>query len=108
MKKAALITYGIVVVLNGLYRFLTAPDGMTGLIFGAVMGVMALAAGLLESKSKIAMYVLALLSISMTGGFFAFALIKEQAKYGVVRPSVIVLCSIIALVALLKPGKKTA
>ncbi|MFC1671998.1 hypothetical protein ACFL01_02560 [Planctomycetota bacterium] len=108
MKRTVLMGYGIVVVLNGVYRYLTAPDGMTGLIFGAVMGAMALAAGLLGSKSKIAMYLLALLSIAMTGGFFAFVLIKEQAKYGVIRSSVIVLCSVIALVALLKPQGKSS
>jgi hypothetical protein len=104
MKKAVLIAYGIILALNGAYRYLTNPDdGMTGLIFGAVTGVLALSAGLLASKSKIAMYILALLSIAMSGGFFAFALIGERAKYGVVRPGIIVLASVIALVVLLKP-----
>jgi hypothetical protein len=107
MKKAVLVAYGIVLVLNGAYRYVTNPDdGMTGLIFGAVMGVMALAAGLLESKSGIAMYILALLSITMSGGFFIFALIGERAKYGTVRPAVVILASLIALVVLLKPRSK--
>ena len=107
MKKAVLIAYGIVLALNGVYRYLTNPDdGMTGLIFGAVMGLLALGAGLLASKSKIAMYLLGLLSIAMSGGFFLFALIGEQAKYGVVRPGIIVLASVIALAVLLKPKRK--
>jgi hypothetical protein len=106
MKKAVLIAYGIVLALNGVYRFVTNPDdGMTGLIFGAVMGALALAAGLLASKSRIAMYILGLLSIAMSGGFFVFALIGERAKYGVVRPGIIVLASVIALVALLMPKR---
>ena len=58
MKKPVLLCYGVVLVINGVYRYVSAPDGMTGLIFGLVMGAMALAAGLLEAKSQAAMYVM--------------------------------------------------
>jgi hypothetical protein len=110
LKKLALFGFAAASFANGIYRYVSSPaEGRTGLIFGCVMGALALVgAMLLSTRARILSWILGLSSIFMTGGFFFFAMLKRSGNYGMARPLIMVLVSLLALVLFVLPLKGDA
>ena len=107
MKKIALFGFAAASFANGIYRYVSSPaEGRTGLIFGCVMGVLALVAGLLlATRARILSWILGIASIIMTGGFFVFAMLKASGNYGLARPLIMTIVSVLALILLVLPSR---
>jgi hypothetical protein len=110
VKKSALFGFAAASFANGVYRYFSSQsEGRTGLIFGCVMAAMALAGALLlRTRVRLLSWLLGLSSIVMTGGFFFFAMMKRSGNYGVTRPLIMVLVSLLALILFVLPLKGDA
>ena len=66
-------SFGVAVILSGLYRYYTADGGSNGLWFGLVMGGMALLAALLQ-RTRLALLgdALAAVAALFVGGWFCY------------------------------------
>jgi len=67
------ITFGVAVILSGLYRYFMEPGGIKGLWFGLVMGGVALAgAFVMRTRLPIIGLLLAAVVALFVGGWFCF------------------------------------
>jgi hypothetical protein len=70
---ATWFVYGLIVIASGCYRYLSKPDGESGLYFGLVMGGAALAAGaLLRSGRSRSGHAAGFFSLIFVTGWFVY------------------------------------
>ncbi len=88
--------YGVSVIASGLWRFLSAEGGHTGLTFGIVMGLIAFASGWLISSNKtVPGFSLAWICVLLAGGWFIYeALVKKGFENAETRQLVVIVISV--------------
>ena len=107
IKSLAVGLYGVSVIASGMLRYFGQDGGETGLIFGAIMGLIAIVAAVCFAvDQKVAGHCLAWSTILLVGGWFVYeALVKKGFDVAELRQLVIIALSVLAATVLLVPKK---
>lgn len=105
LRIISLWFYGVAVIASGVYRIVSEAGGEKALIFGLVMGGLAMGAGLALGRNKpMASYIMALVALIFVGSWFFYEAII-LAKYDV-RQIVILALTAAQAVILFLPSRK--
>ena len=99
LRLIAIAIFGVVVIGSGLWRFLTAEGGSTGLWFGVVMGGLGLlSSGLFAARVNLAAHGLAWICLVLVGGWFGYeALIEKGIADAEPRQLIVIVVTLITL-----------
>ncbi len=105
-RSLVLVAFGLAVIMSGCLRYFGQEGGIKGLVFGLVMGPLALvAAGVITSGWRRLGRLLGLFSILTVGGWFGYeSLVIKGIGSAEPRQLIVIGCSIFALVAMLLPS----
>lgn len=107
MTTFATLTYGMIILVSGVYRFLeTDMESRAAIGFGLIMGTIAFVAGGLMRRAPRIATALALVPVGFAGYFFTHRLLTHATDGTSPRTILVVVVTYLELFVLLWPRRK--